>query len=331
MNERPSSFSRPRAATVLIAAGALLIAAPPRAGAQGAGGPPNAQPPAGDRQLAGQIEELRAQVARLQQALDQQSRSGMQPSTPVPGQPSMQMGGMENKPRTGMPMGGMGNMEGGHQMEGEGMQGMSDGGMGMDMMDMEGEMGMPPDDMKMKGGMMMDDEMGGMSSGGQAMAPGNAPSAPPSSMAADAGMNMGGTPAASATPATPRSKSAVAGVPGTSHLYHAGSTGFFLDQARITLSDEQRHGLGAIKERAIAERANARQRIERAEQQLWELTGADRPDSAKIQTKAREIERLRTNERVAFIQSVAKASKLLTAQQRNELLGTAKAPAHQGH
>jgi Spy/CpxP family protein refolding chaperone len=117
------------------------------------------------------------------------------------------------------------------------------------------------------------------------------------------------------------------GVPGGSHLYHIGSSGFFLDQPRIALTSQQQAALNKIKERALLERGNAERGIEQAEQELWVLTGAERPDAGKVEAKAREIERLRTDQRLAFIQAVGEATKLLTPEQRSRLLGTASTPA----
>ena len=120
--------------------------------------------------------------------------------------------------------------------------------------------------------------------------------------------------------------SSLPGVPGASHLYHVGSTGFFLDQSQLTLSTDQKTSLNRIKEAALLERGNAERRIEQAEQELWTLTGADQPDAAKVEAKTREIEQLRANERLAFIRAVGEATKLLTPEQRNALLGTPSSP-----
>jgi hypothetical protein len=191
------------------------------------------------------------------------------------------------------------------------------GGMPPDMMDMdEGEMGMPPEGMEMPPGMMMDDmdDMGEMGMGGKSSGSGMAPG------------KMSGAPAPSRKPAggagTPKSMSSLPGVPGGSHLYHIGSTGFFLDQPQIALRAEQLSALNRIRERALLERGNADRRIEQAEQELWVLTGAERPDAAKIEAKTRDIERLRTSQRLAFIQAVGEATKVLTPDQRSRLLGT---------
>ena len=282
--------------------------------AQGAG------PQAQDQTLTKQLEELRAQIARLQAELERQQAPapagpGAPAGTPTAGgtsdQPGMRMGEM------GMRMGEMGMRMGEMGMRMGEMGPMSSGG-GMDMM--EGEMGMPPEGMKMgemgatapsntggspattAGGMQMG---GASSSGGAQTGPGTG------------GMRMGNQ---AARPG--RSTSALPGVPGASHLYHIGSTGFFLDQPQITLTSEQQAALNRIKERALLERSTAERTIEQAEQELWTLTGADQPDATKVQAKLKEIEQFRTNQRMAFIRAVGEASNVLTAEQRNVVLGT---------
>jgi len=165
-------------------------------------------------------------------------------------------------------------------------------GTGMGMMDMHrGEMGMPPP------GMMR--EMGGMGMG----------ASPPSSAAP-------GAPVPGAKPL-----SALPGIPGVSHLYHIGSTGFFLDQPQIRLTADQQARLRRIMERALLERGNADRAIEQAEEELWTLTG-DGTDAARIEAKIAEIERARTNQRIDFIRAVGEAITMLTPEQQSALLGT---------
>lgn len=317
-------------AAVLIFFGTLIVSHQSTVSAQAPTHSAPAQSSTQD-QLAKQIEDLRAQVARLQAALDQQRQSTPSPAAPVPTQPQggmrmddmgkMEMGKM---PQSGMPMG-QSNMP-------QGSMGMGEMGrqkgccMGMDMH--RGEMGMPPDGMKMPAGMMMDDmgRMGstqtgsGMSSG--AMTPPTSAGTTPTS----GGMNMAGR-AATPAPNMARSMSSLPGVPGASHLYHIGSTGFFLDQPQLSLTPQQQSALNAIKERALLERGNTERRIEQGEQELWSLTAADQPDATKIQAKAREIEQARTNQRLSFIQAVGEATKVLTPEQHNRLLGSSGMPA----
>lgn len=175
----------------------------------------------------------------------------------------------------------------GQPQAGAGGTGMA--GMGPGMMDMHrGEMGMPPE------GMMS--EMGRMAM------------ATPSSAAPAPQM-----PAA-------RPLSALPGMPGVSHLYHIGSTGFFLNQPQIQLTADQQSRLRQVMERALLERGNADRAIEQAEEELWTLTG-DGTDAARVEAKIAEIERARTNQRVEFIRAVGEAIEVLSPDQRNALLG----------
>jgi Spy/CpxP family protein refolding chaperone len=130
---------------------------------------------------------------------------------------------------------------------------------------------------------------------------------------------------------------ALPGFPGASHIYHIGATGFFLDHPEhVRLTAEQQTALNHVKEKALLNKATAERKIEEAEQELWAMTGSDQPDAAKIEAKAREIERLRGDQRLAFIRSVGEAAKFLTDGQRQALLGAAadhadKPAAHAGH
>ena len=167
-------------------------------------------------------------------------------------------------------------------------------GVGPGMMDMHrGEMGMPPE------GMMR--EMGGMAM------------ATPSTSSTPMASGMTG-PAA-------RPLSALPGVPGVSHLYHIGSTGFFLDQPQVRTTSDQQTALRRIMERALLERDNANRRSEEAEQELWALTGAG-TEGSRVESKIAEIEKTRTSQRIEFIRAVGEAIEVLTPEQRNALLGT---------
>ena len=138
----------------------------------------------------------------------------------------------------------------------------------------------------------------------------------------DQTMGRNAMPAASPgmSPSVPQS--ALPGFPGVSHLYHIGSTGFFLDHAEhISLTTDQQAALSKIKEQALAAKANSDRQIEQVEQEMASLTSADEPDSAKIEAKVHKIEKLRANQRLAFIRSVGDAAKLLTDDQRKILTG----------
>ncbi|MBA4020674.1 MAG: hypothetical protein C0483_26235 [Pirellula sp.] len=120
------------------------------------------------------------------------------------------------------------------------------------------------------------------------------------------------------------------GIPGVSRIYHIGATGFFLDHAEhVTLSTKQQAELNVVQQKALLSQATARRKIDEAEQQLWELTGADDPDIAKIQATVEDIEKLRGGQRLALIRSVAEAARLLTEEQRAVLLGTKEPDAIQ--
>lgn len=116
------------------------------------------------------------------------------------------------------------------------------------------------------------------------------------------------------------------GFPGASHIYHVGSTGFFLDHsAAIQLTSEQQTTLGGIKKRALSDQAEVQQKVERAEQELWTLTSSDQPNLTQIDGKVREIEKLEGDRRIAFIRAVGEAARVLTDDQRRRVLGSGDA------
>jgi hypothetical protein len=129
-------------------------------------------------------------------------------------------------------------------------------------------------------------------------------------------------------------KASLPGFPGASHIYHVGATDFFLDHPdHITLTAKQQAELGRVKEKALLAKSSAQRKIEEAEQELWALTSSDQPEADKIDAKIREIEKLRGDQRMAFIRAVGDAAKVLTDEQCQALLGTAagKPDPHAGH
>lgn len=115
------------------------------------------------------------------------------------------------------------------------------------------------------------------------------------------------------------------GFPGASHLYHIGQTGFFLNHPKhITLTDNQRKKLSAVKEGTLLASSTAEREIAEAEQDLWKLTAADEPDIKKIEAKAKEIAHLQVSSRIAFIRSVGEAANVLTKEQREAFVGDGK-------
>ena len=117
--------------------------------------------------------------------------------------------------------------------------------------------------------------------------------------------------------------SALPGFAGASHIYHIGATSFFLDHSEhITLTQEQQLKLNQIKEKTLLEQATFERTIAQAEQELWVLTGSDKPDAAKIEAKIRDIEKQSGEKRIAFVRAVGEAAQVLTGEQRKALVGT---------
>jgi hypothetical protein len=221
---------------------------------------------------------------------------------------------------------------------GMGMMGMMDKMMGMmdKMMGMGGGAAMPPG-APMAGApamaMDMDDKMKMPPMGG---AGAMSAAAPGPAMGPDMGMGMGMkmtgmmgmSPMGGGSPAA-MTQSALPGFPGASHLYHIGASGFFLDHSQhIALTVEQQVGLNLAKQQAAFTKSTADLAAAQGEQELWMLTATDHPDAAKIEAKIRANEKIRGDERLAFIRAVGEASKLLTDEQRKSLTGFAQpAPA----
>lgn len=155
-----------------------------------------------------------------------------------------------------------------------------------------------PDMGDMMAGMMtmMNSMMGGMAGG--------SPMSPP--------LGIGGSAILSSLP----------GFPGASHLYHIGSTNFFLDHPdHITLALEQQSRLGEFRMQALLRRSEFNRKIQEGEEQLWLLTAADQPNLALVEGQIREIEKLRADLRLGFIKDVGEAAKILSDGQRKALLG----------
>lgn len=238
-----------------------------------------------------ELVRLREQVRQLEQRM----RTTAPATTPQSG--GMPMGGRQSnssmaQPAPGMKMAQMRMMDDDMDMPmsdpnaGAAMSGASGGRMGMGM-------GM----MEMMRSRMSNDDMVGMGA-------------------------MGGM-KSSAAMATP---SALPGFPGQSHLYHIGATGFFLDHPQhIALNTQQQQMLAQHKQQSLLRQSELQRQIDAAEEKLWQLTGADQPQIASIDKQVREIERLRADQRIAFIRAVGEAAKALTDQQRKQLTGMAPA------
>lgn len=163
----------------------------------------------------------------------------------------------------------------------------------------------------------------------------SAPGQPAAPMSSTSGMSggmggmccmgsMGKAPGSNGAMAMP---SALPGFPGASHIYHVGATGFFVDYAeKIGLTVEQSTALNAIKQRSLLDQSAAQRKAEEAEQALWMLTAAEQPDAVAIQAKVREIEKIKSDARFAFIRAVGDAANVLTAEQRKMVLGMVPMP-----
>ena len=283
-------------ALAIVASASLLTAQTQPSGKQA----PTASTSGSD--LGEQIATLRAQIARLQEELDQQKRSSGRPQTkPMSGMQSQAGGmGMNEGEMAGMsgssaPM--MDDMDDSQEMSGMSsmpQSGSSASGMGSVGVEMMGSMGDGMGMDMMGKGMDMDKMMGAMMS----------------------------NPKPRSNNAMKMSPSVQPGNPGASHLYHIGSTGFFLNHAKhLNLTPDQRTRLNLMREKATLEQASMQRRIADAEQELFTLTSADQPDQSKITAQVRQIEKLRSDQRLAFIRAVAEASAVLTDQQKQLLLG----------
>lgn len=186
-----------------------------------------------------------------------------------------------------------------------------------------GEGGCGPPSSGMKTGKMSGREQGGMGPmgkmgmGSQGMGMGSGQGMPPMELE-----NMGMRDRMKMRRGT-MPRSALPGFPGASHLYHIGETDFFLDHhEHITLSLQQELALNQIKEQALLTQAAFDRQIEQGEQELWVLTSSGEPETRQIETKVRQIENLRGDQRLAFIRAVGEAAKVLTEHQRQVLIGT---------
>jgi hypothetical protein len=285
-----------------------------------------------DKDLAAQVRDLQAKIAKLEAALQQSHKgtsSGTADKSGMAGMPMGTMGG-QKMGQGMMGMGGMGGMNS-DEMMGQMMQKMGE------MMQMMGQMkgngmssmGGMGDKQKMGMGMMGGPGMGGPQGKGMGGIQINVQENETISMMGMMGMGrmgqdgmkgMGGMQMPSALP----------GFPGASHIYHIGATGFFLDHPdHITLTTKQQTDLNGLKEKALLEKSTFQRKMDEAEQELWTLTASDKPDATKVDAKVREIEKLRGDQRLAFIRRVGEAAQVLTDEQRQALLGNAKPEAHQ--
>jgi hypothetical protein len=281
--------------------------------------------------IADQIRDLQAKIAKLEAAL-QQGHQGAPSVKPA-------AGGM-----AGMPMGMMGGQKMGPGMTGKGgMEAMNPGELNEmgQMMQMMGRMMQQMGQMQgkaMGGGMGMEAMMGGMAGGKKGMG-GMGMEGDDMGMMGMMGMASKGQGGMKGMMGMEKMQKAAAlpGFPGASHIYHIGATGFFLDHPEhVQLTAAQQTALNHVKEKALLDKATAERKVEEAEQELWTLTGSDQPEASKIEAKVHAIEKLRGDQRLAFIRAVGEAAKVLTDEQRKVLLGTMQpksepTASHAGH
>jgi hypothetical protein len=158
------------------------------------------------------------------------------------------------------------------------------------------------------------------------------PAVPSSGGMMDAGMMdmmgkmMGKKAEAEGKPSNPMqtSSAATSEIPefaGVFHLYHLGVSGFFLDHLDMAvLTAEQQMKLRQLKESALLNKLTSERKINQAEQELWLLTGIDKPNIYFIEVKLNEIEKQKCAERLEFIRSVGEAAETLTPEQRSILM-----------
>ena len=237
-----------------------------------------------------ELAALRAQIAQLEAALQLGHRSDR-------AEQSSDKEHMGHGRKDAQGGDGMGSMGGAMGMDGRMSPSMGKG-MGMDGR-MSPSMGKG---MEMDGGMGMRMGMGGMTD--------------MMGMAPKAKGSDGSTVAMGMPTSLP-------GFPGASHIYHIGSTDFFLDHAEhIELTVDQRTALSTKKRDTLLEQAEIDRRIEAREEALWSLTSAATPDIERIEQEVRAIERLRADKRLSFIRAVGEAAQFLTDNQRQTLAGT---------
>lgn len=235
--------------------------------------------------IAEQLRELRSKVAKLEAALQKKHTGKGHSSTGAHGGKAHDHG--------------QSDFQGSPSHAKSGRKGMKPG-RGMSKMESKMAMGKKSMSGSMKSGM-------GMMKGGMGMG------------MMGRGMNMMGRMKGMGKMSMP---SALPGFPGASHIYHIGATGFFLDHPQhITLGHDQKTKLNKFKEETLLKQATFDRRIEEAEQGLWVLTSAEKPDAAKIEAKIREITKLAGDKRIAFIRVVGQAANVLTDEQRKRLVG----------
>ena len=109
----------------------------------------------------------------------------------------------------------------------------------------------------------------------------------------------------------------LSGFPGAAHLYHVGSSDFFLNYSEsINLTTEQKAAITIIKAGSSLESSEGRLQMDQAEGGLMTLLAAEPQDPRQIQSKLTEIAQLRADQRFRFIARVGEAAQQLSETQR---------------
>lgn len=108
---------------------------------------------------------------------------------------------------------------------------------------------------------------------------------------------------------------------GVPHLYHIAAEYFLFDRKdKLDFSDEQKRSLKQIVEDVHLTLATHHRKIKQAEQELWVLTGKNKPDASSVEAKMKEIAELKVAKRMAYFKAVEKAVGVLTDEQKQKLL-----------
>ena len=111
-------------------------------------------------------------------------------------------------------------------------------------------------------------------------------------------------------------------LPEGSHLLHLGVPRFFLNyQLRLQLTTDQISQLKDAREAALATWQAHQQDINALELQMWQQTGVPHPAMDEVEATILRIEQVRAAQRLAYVQAVLNASAILTADQREALVG----------
>ncbi len=117
------------------------------------------------------------------------------------------------------------------------------------------------------------------------------------------------------------STTSLPGYDNAAHLYHLGEQNFFLNYAdNIGLNTQQRDQLTIIKQQWQTQSQNMKDKIDALEERLWQQTAVGIPNWQDVSKTIRDTESQRGDMRLAFIQTVGKAVKILSKDQVDRLI-----------